>query len=134
MVYQFLIKSIFKINKGNTMLEFKTVRVDLRRSPIDVEEVLPGRSEAGSHWNFQGSATATFSGPVRTVNCAVQSFTFQTREDHHIKKIKLEVGSNPRISGNQVTTGIEAHFGDVSPHDDNYEFMRVTVLFIGDTF
>jgi hypothetical protein len=115
------------------MLELRTANVNLVRAPSDVEQLVPGGpSLAGSHFNFQGTASFTFDRPVRIAHSALQGFRFETKDDHHIKKIKIETNQR-RVNPRTIAVGVEAHFGDASPEDDRYQFMTVQVLLIADT-
>lgn len=114
------------------MLDLRTANIALARAPQDAELQPDGRWYSGSHWNFQGGASFTFPRPVRIAHCALQGFRFETKDDHHIKKLEIETNQR-RVDPRTIAVGVEAHFGDASPQDDTYQFMTVQVLLIADT-
>ena len=116
------------------MLQFRVVDLPLRFLPIDGERLPDGTFRAGPHHNFGGFLEITFDRRVVNVNCAIRGYRFETRDDHNVKKLKIESGITPRgTDGRRFSVSANAHFGDASPGDDRYDFMTVQLLVIAET-
>ena len=120
------------------MIDFRTVTVEMNtRELANIERHVDGHHVSGAFKNtgvMAGNAELRFDSNVRRAEAAIKTFHFETKNDHHIKKIKLE--PNLRVlSGGRVSIGVEGVFMDNSPNDDfvNKPFiMSATLLVIVD--
>ena len=125
--------------KVSRMIDFQTVTVNLTRQQLDVERRLGGGSFQGnfkSTGTMAGSRSATFTSRVNRVESAIKSFHFETKNDHHLEKLKLEPFVSFDDAARRVlNVRVEAAFKDDSPNDDflNTPFiMTATILLIVD--
>jgi len=121
------------------MIDFQTVSVNLSRQSLDVERRLGGGSFQGnfnSTGTMAGTGRVTFPSRVNRVEAAIKSFHFETKNDHHLEKLKLEpLPTIHNAARTEVSVYVEAAFKDDSPNDDflNQPFiMTATILVIVD--
>ncbi|MGB3542536.1 hypothetical protein [Rubrivirga sp.] len=104
------------------MTDFQTVRIEMSKLSLDVERHVEGHRYHGpfsSTGTLAGQATLTFPSKVLRAVTAVSSFHYETKDDHHIDKLKLETSASLlRADRGEILVGVEGAFKDSTPDDD----------------
>jgi hypothetical protein len=124
------------------MIDFKTVTVEINGYlQTNLERTIGGVSDdpipfaqAGT---LIGQSVVNFDSNVNKFEVAIQSFHFETKNDHNIAKLKLEpqIINRSSVPSRSLEVRVLASFRDNSPEDDFEQdkyIMTATLLVIVD--
>ncbi|MDN3644611.1 hypothetical protein QWY75_00160 [Pontixanthobacter aestiaquae] len=118
------------------MLDFRTVNLQLEVASTDTERRLEGGRFNGnfrSTGTLTGRTQVTFPSGVSRHEAAISAFHFETKNDHHLEKLKIEPFiSVEDASRRTLNVTVEAAFKDDSPGDDfqNTPFIMSTKILL----
>lgn len=103
------------------MIDFKTINIEVNnRELTNIERNIEGYDAERTFHNagvLSGRGEVSFDTNIKKASTAIKSFHFETKDDHNLKKLKLELREVIK-DNNKIIIDVEGVFMDNSPEDD----------------